>query len=403
MAHPSPLRERFLARDALFLPYGPPDAPIDVPGALAPVEVEYAALRKGCILFDQPHRGTIEATGPDRLEFLNRMLTQDVKALAPWHHRPSFWLNRQGRLVADLRLCETPERLLLDVDAHAVGATLESLAQYHFAENLELTDATAREHRLALHGPTSIRLLELASQHAAGPALADLAPGTACRVTIAGAPVLIERTDLTGEIGLELTLAADDAGKVWDHLVAVGALPDLDPDTGRPATDPSPTQAEARMRPAGWLALNTARIEAGVPLFNVDFGPNSLPAESSLLRTRVDFKKGCYLGQEIVARMDSRKSIKQAVAAVRFDAPTGADAALPVAGAPVYADDAPDADPVGAITSSTISPMLGAAPIALATLRASHLEPGTRLRAPTDTGPITGTVQDKLAFYTPTR
>ncbi len=391
MAHPSPLFDRHTAADAMMLPYGPPESPIHVPGAFDALELEYAALRKGSVIVDAPHRATIEVTGTDRLTFLDAMVTQKTRDLAPFTTRRSFWLDRKGRIIADLRLTQLPNRMLIDIDPFAIDETLKTLDQYLFAEDAELTDATASLHRLWLMGPTSARWLELASEHAEGPKPTGLEPDHACVVRIGGAEVVVERTDLVGDLGFELTIPSDTTAAVWDALAEVGVHPPINPETGQPMAEPTPTQTEIRARPAGWLAINTARIEAGVPLFNIDIGTNSLPGETGVLRDRVDFKKGCYLGQEIVARMDSRGALKQRVAAIRFE---GTE--VPASGVQLHAEDD---TPVGVVTSSTLSPMLGAVPIALATLKQAALEPGTKVSALTPDGRATGVVQQDLAQW----
>ncbi len=391
MAHPSPLLDRHTAADAMMLPYGPPESPINVPGAFDALELEYAALRKGCVLVDAPHRATIEVTGDDRLPFLDAMITQKARDQQPFRTRRSFWLTKQGRIVSDLRLTQLPDRMLVDVDPFAVEETLKTLDQYLFAEDAALADTTAAQHRFWLMGPTSARLLELTAEHSDGPAPADLEPDQACVVRLGGSAVVVERSDLVGDLGFELTVPTDAVGAVWDALADVGVHPAINPETGQPSSEPTPTQSEIRGRTAGWLAINTARIEAGVPLFNVDFGTSSLPGETGVLRDRVDFNKGCYLGQEIVARMDSRGALKQRVAAVRFE---GTE--VPASGVQLHAEDD---SPVGVVTSSTLSPMLGSVPIALATLRQSALEPGTKVTALTPGGRAAGTVQPELAQW----
>ena len=131
----------------------------------------------------------------------------------------------------------------------------------------------------------------------------------------------------------------------------------------------------------GWEAFNTARIEAGTPLFHIDFGPDSLPGETGLLTHCVSFTKGCYLGQEIVARMQNLGHPKRIVTG--FKAHTNA---LPVAGTQVleHADDTTH-DPahakvVGGITSSTAAPLLGGTPVGLAVMKWGHHTPGTHAR-----------------------
>src|SRR4051812_36724439 len=106
MAAVSPLLRWHQQAEAALQTYGPPEAGVQVVETFGELELEYAALRKHCVLIDQPQRGTIQVTGADRLAFLNRMVTQELKGLAPFQVRRSFWLNRKGRIDADLRIIE---------------------------------------------------------------------------------------------------------------------------------------------------------------------------------------------------------------------------------------------------------------------------------------------------------
>src|SRR5262249_51975642 len=161
--------------------------------------LEYAALRKGCILLDQPHRATLEITGADRLEFLNRMVTQELKGLEPFHVRRSFWLSRKGRIDADLRLIELGPRMFVDTDVHAADRALKGLSAFIITEDVKIEDRTEAMHRLALHGPTGPALLAAVSKPVAGPPVADLTPGRVSILSIAGRDVVVDRDDSAGE------------------------------------------------------------------------------------------------------------------------------------------------------------------------------------------------------------
>ena len=141
--------------------------------------------------------------------------------------------------------------------------------------------------------------------------------------------------------------------------------------------------------------LFRSRIEAGTPLFHVDFGSDNLPHETGILDARVSFRKGCYPGQEVVARMQSLGKPKQVLVALRI-----AEDALPTAGSPVFerGADGEAGSPVGTVTSSTLAPMLGAASVAFAMVRTAHAQPGTVLSVPAEGARATATVQPSLRF-----
>lgn len=374
----SPLHHRFAGTDALLIPYGSGGQTVEVVGAFEEVGLEYAAIRKGCALFDMPHAGTLVATGLDRLSFLNNMVTQKVVDMTQGQSRWSFWLNRKGRIDADLRLCERGDRTVIAVDRHLAPRSAHDLTNYVFSEEVAIEDASERFHRMALHGVGALAVLAAVTGEAE---LADLAPGTNAACEIAGVAVLAERDDLTGEPGVELCVPRDGAGAVYDALLAE-----------RPGTTP--------VKPVGWFAINTARIEAGRPVFNLDFGPYNLPMETGLVGSRIDFRKGCYLGQEVVARMDARKTRKQGLAAVRVmpDAPPD-QAPLPGLGDRVFTTDDPEGNPIGAVTSSTVSPMLSAASVCFAMLRDAETKPGTRVVVGAEGRKVPAVVHDGLAFW----
>lgn len=407
-------------------PYGSAEHdPIDLVEAYDLIEPEYAALRKHAVMLDQPQRGTLEVRGGDRIAFLNRMLTQELKGLAPFHVRRSYWLNRKGRIDADMRLIELPDRMLIDLDYFstiAMGerqAATESLGAYVFSEDVQIDDQTARWHRLALHGPAALALLARSSAPVAGPAVLELASNGACVVSVAGHEVIVDRFDSTGEIGLELLMAVDAAEAVY---AALSVAPDV---TTREAGEGWKPDASGLARRVGWHAYNIARIEAGTPLFFIDFGPTSLPHETGdeTLNDRVSFKKGCYLGQEVVARMQSLGHPKQRLVALRLaqaadDAMAGALApsagasddrtpdpppvAVPSTGCAVLHVENDKSDIVGAVTSATHAPMLGGAAVCFAMVKYKHTTPGTKLLVEPEEGspaPLQADVQPSLRFW----
>ncbi|MEM1424696.1 MAG: hypothetical protein AAGH64_11935 [Planctomycetota bacterium] len=375
MATISPLRDRHVEHEASFIPFGEGDSVAEVAETFGPLELEYAAIRRGCALFDMTQRATVRVTGADRVEFLNNMVTQELKGIAPGTSTKSFWLSRKGRIDADLRVVHTEDATWFDCDTLCAARTVESLSGYLFSEDVELADVTAERHRLVLAGPTAPRVL--AALGAEAPDVVD----TNTHATIAGAGVVIDRHDDTGSPTFDLHLRVEDLPAVYDAIAQV--------------------DESLRVKRAGWHAYNIARIEAGTPLYHLDFGPDSLPAESGVLRDRVDFKKGCYLGQEVVARMDALGHPKQILRGLRLPAARHPDPEhQPTTGAPVLPTDS-DEKVVGGVTSSTRSPMLGDDVVCFAQIKWKHAEAHNRVRVMTGAGTSETEVLEGLAFYAP--
>ncbi len=396
MPRSSPIRNTHIQAEASFQTWGPEHAGVEMVETFGEIASEYASLRRGCALFDMTQRGTIEVTGADRLDFLDRMITQQVKGLPPYRCVRSFWLNRKGRIDADFRVLTLVDRVLLDLDWLTVDRARTTLDAFVITEDVTIRDASDEWSRLAIHGPTTLDLLQTVATHRAGSPLTDLAEGAATRLDIAGAEVLVDRWDECAEIGAHLWLRSNDAEKVWQRLIEVGAPHD---DNGDRANGATP-QSRIRLRPGGWHAYNIARTEAGTPLYNIDFGEQSLPAETGVLRDRVHFKKGCYLGQEVVARMDALGKPKQMLVALRFERNERGEIVQPLPGSHVMAMTDESAETVGAITSSTISPMLGGEAIAFAQVRTKYAEnKDVTLVVAAEGSRVRATVQDSLRFW----
>ncbi len=382
MAITSPLRDRHERAGASFLPWGTPENAVEVVETYGEVALEYAAIRRGCGLIDLPARAVIEITGADRVDFLNRMLTAPLAGVGPMQTRRSFWLNRKGRIDADLRLIELGDRMLVDVDCHAAERLVSTLTEFVFTEEAEIKDRSSELHRFGLHGPTGPFLLEACAELVEGETPSALQPGSGCVLRVAGHRVVVERDDLTGTCGLHLTMPIGGVEEVFETLVRTGHS---EHGAARVEREQAGEAAGGfRLRPIGWAAFNIARIEAGTPVYYIDFGPDSLPHETGVVEDRVSFTKGCYLGQEVVARMHSRGGVKQRIVALRFPSlgaiAPGDPGPQPETGAAIVpAGTVEGAKPVGAVTSSTISPMLGGELIALAMVRSAHTEPGTKL------------------------
>jgi folate-binding protein YgfZ len=183
------------------------------------------------------------------------------------------------------------------------------------------------------------------------------------------------RDDAAGVPGYGLIVPADQSTQIWTQLLALGETGD---------------RQRLRLRPAGWAAFNATRIEAGRPIFGIDYDPTVLPAETGQFDRAVSVTKGCYLGQEIVARMHARQQLARQIVGIRM---TGE--ALPIAGAQIT-DDAGTI--VGLVTSSTVSPVLSNAALCLAMVKKPFIAIGTKLKIPAEGAMREGTVSE-LPFW----
>ena len=325
-------------------------------------QAEYAAIRKGAALMDLPQRGILEVTGKDRHLFLNNLLTNQTydkatkTGLAVGAGVYAFLLNaKSGKIIADMNVLERGDRTLLETDARLISVVRDALEKYRFAEQVKFADADTW-HEIVLHGPQATAVLgEITGQPTE---LGLLASST---IELFGAPAIVWRDDPTGAPGYHLLISKDLIPEVWKKLAALSEPIEL---------------GKRRLRPMGWAAFNAARIEAGRALFGIDFDDTILPAETGQMARAVSFTKGCYPGQEIVARMHARQVVAKQVVGLKF-----ADDALPIAGSNVEDDKS---NTIGGITSSTISPMLSNTAIGIALLKRPFFSPGTVVNVPAE-------------------
>lgn len=355
MANPSPLDERFEQADAEFLPFG---EDVRLVAMHDVVETEYGRVRNRAAIMDCPHRGLVKITGSDRLDFLHRMLTNDCRGLAPGEGNRHFLLTPKGRIIADLMLLHEAEATFVDLDLPSVETFIAEMEKLLFGEDVTLEDISRAHHRFSLHGRAAAEAIDQPSAATFEP----LSEDRHCRVTVGGVEAMCYRRDECAAAGYHLWLESERALKLWADFTPVDA-------EGEPV--------EGALKPLGWLAYNIARLEAGTPLFHVDFGPDCLPGETGLDQEALSATKGCYRGQEVVARMRDLGHPAKRLVGFASDSE-----AVPVAGSPVLAEDGPNGQTVGAITSSAPSPMLSGKPVGLAMVKWGRHEPGTTLYAP---------------------
>jgi folate-binding protein YgfZ len=278
---------------------------------------EYQALRDGRAVVELRDWSSISVTGTDRQKFLNNFCTNDVIRLAPGDCCEAFFPNVKGKIIGHGVISCRPNELVF-LGAPEQGARLiEHLDRYIIREDVKLLDLTTKRTHLIVNDV--------------------IAPG--------------------GSVG---TIS-------W-HLLGtgVGNIIDLPVDQA--------SQLVSMFGERGFVLIgadvfNAARVEAGTPLFGVDFNDNNLPQEVGRDKEAISFSKGCYLGQETVARIDALGHVNQRSATVKF---SGND--LPAAGTELLRDGAV----VGRVTSAALSPTLNA-PIALAMIRRDANAVGTCL------------------------
>lgn len=282
-----------------------------------------------CGLVDRSERGKLALAGDDRQTFLNGQVTNDVEALAPGEGCYAAFLTPKGKMLGDLRVLATDDELLLDTERVALQALFDLIRRFSIGHAVALHKRTVECGLLSLVGPGARELA------AAG----DL-PQTehAHRAAeLGGRPVRLIATDA----GVDVLCAAEDTEAVVAALREAGAEP----------------MSEA--------AADVLRVEHGRPRYGVDLDDSVIPQEAGLNDRAVSFTKGCYVGQETVARLFYKGKPNRHLRGIRL-----AEQAEP--GTPLTLDG----KQVGRITSAVVSPRLG--PIALALVR-REAPPGTTL------------------------
>jgi folate-binding protein YgfZ len=291
-----------------------------------PIELDgqYRALREE-VGFLQRSRAMLTVGGPDAAEYLQGQLSNDIEDLAPEQGCYAALLDRKGHLEADMRVLRLGTGALwLDLEPGGRDPVLKHLRMYSVGRDVEVEDVTERWALVSVIGP---RAAELTGFDGLGPEHAQR------HREWSGIEVLAVATDS----GVDLIVRADQRGALEELLSAAGAAPVSED------------------------AAEIVRIESGRPRFGLDMGPESMPAEAGIVERAVDFEKGCYIGQEPVARLHYRGKPNRTLRGLQLSAPAAPGEALRLG----------DKE-VGTVGSSCLSPALG--PIALAIVRREAAE-----------------------------
>ena len=316
-----------------------------LPAAYGDPAAEYEAVRGGGAgLFDLTARGRAEVSGTEAVQFLNGLVTNDVKALRPGAWIKAAFPNAQGRLLAFARVMRPAEehRFIIDTEAATHGRVLQTLERFTLAGDFKVKDLTGETAQLSVQGARAAEIVG----RVLGDATLRIDRYAVADVTWADdVPVTVLRATHTAEDGYDLIAGVEHAADLWRALQAVGA------------------------RPCGYEALEVLRVEAGVPRHGADAGEATVVPEAGQ-DDAVSYTKGCYIGQEIIARIHWRGHVAKRLAGLLFEGEHGA--------APGAKIKTADGREIGHITSCVVSPRLGRA-VALGYVKYDYLQPGTQV------------------------
>lgn len=316
-----------------------------LPQQFSVVSAEYRAAREAVGIFDLSHRALLQLTGPDRLSFLQGMLSNDLRELQTFDGQYAALLTQQGKVVADVRVLCAMNSFYLDFWEFLKEKILAHLNRYLIADEVEIADRSDEYATVALQGPGAESLLRAL---AGGIDLPRKTAGHAM-VEIERAAVCVVAADHTGGGGFDLIVPKSALEAVARRIDQAGDV--------------------LGARWVGLAAQEILRIEAGIPLYGVDFDESNLLLEVGLVNA-VSFNKGCYLGQEVVERIRSRGHVNRRLSGLVLEGES-----------PAHAGDAIVAEgkTAGHVTSSTFSPLLQK-PVALGYLGKEFWNAGTRVR-----------------------
>jgi folate-binding protein YgfZ len=332
----------------------------ELPARFTSLECEWAAVRQRCGLLDARFRGVLRLSGTDRTTFVQGMVTNDVAALKNGEGTSAALLTIQGRIASDMRIYTLAEEIWMDVPLQRVAAVREHLEHHIVADDVEfITDTDLWAPLVAVEGPEASGILATA----VGAGVQGLPPFGHQECRFDGASLRIAAVSHAGEVGYLFFGPSASTRRLWEACRNAGA------------------------EPVGMEALDVLRVEAGIPWYDRDMDESTLISEVGLERA-ISFRKGCYLGQEVVERVAARGQVQRKLVGLTCDSPLPPPADAPLSH---------DGKEAGFITSALWSPARQSV-IALGYVRQDWWDPGCELQVALPNGTATARVVE-LPFY----
>lgn len=324
---------------------------------------EYEAVRNSAALFNFSPYGKISVKGKDRVKFLQGITSNDISTLAEGSSLYTLFPTVKGKIASEGRVCAYPDHLLVILHPDLREKTLLILKKFKIGSDAQLEDLTEKFSLFSVQGPRSGEVLRKLIQEA----ILDLLPFHFKSFLIGNVPVEVHRNDWTGEMGFDLLIPSPHGEIFSAKLLEIGSPLGL-------------TSASAE-------TFETIRVESGIPIYGKELSEEILPQEAGLEKTAVSYTKGCYIGQETIARLHYLGHANRAL--------TGffSDQVILEKNASIYSGD----KNIGRITSSLYSPFLRRG-ISLGYLNRQFLEPGTTVEIGLPNGNIKAEVTS-LPFY----
>jgi len=252
------------------------------------VPAEYAAAHGDCVLFDETDRGLVRASGADARELLHRLLANDVQGLGPGEGNRNLLLTAKGKVRFEFELgVEEDRSYRLSAPAGDGPGLRDALEEYLFTEAVELAESTDEYAPLLVLGPRAAERVEAAVGISPAPSLRHARTGE-----FAGRPLSVTTTEAYGEEGLRLDAGPEVVEELWKTLVSAGA------------------------RPAGRIVADALRVESCSALAHEDIDDGIYPQEARL-ENAFNLSKGCYIGQEVVAKIDTYGGLNKRLCSLR--------------------------------------------------------------------------------------
>jgi len=330
----------------------------EVQGWIMPVHFgnpvrEHLSVRKGAGILDMTHRGKVRVSGKERATYLQRILSQDMNKLKPSSGAYSTLLDVKGKMLAYMRIYCDEDSFLIDVEPGLQERVIRLLTQYLFREDVQIEDVTERYGLLTIQGPLSRKVLAVV----AGADIKDMPECSHLTLSINSVNCKVVKTSYTGEEGYDIYAPWGETDIVWKGLI------------GKASSNNLSESEDAVPTPFGLAALDTLRIEAGTPVYAIDMDEHTIPLEANLDKA-ISYDKGCYIGQETIARIKFRGHVNRTFTGFYIEGEK-----VPERGDKIYKKMEGIEQCVGIITSGCFSPSLGR-PIALGYIRVEHKKPG---------------------------